>query len=68
MLELLLELGCELGLALLLTCPHSRAPPFPCSCKERGALAGGVATVTLSGPEAERRFDKRKQVGGGGSR
>lgn len=49
------------GVALIATV-HGETLPEIINCKERGSLMGGCATVTLSGREAERRFDKRKQV------
>lgn len=49
------------GVALIATV-HGETLPEIINCKERGSLMGGCATVTLSGQEAERRFDKRKQV------
>ena len=49
------------GVQLIATV-HGRTLPEVISCKERGSLLGGIASVTLSGNEAERRFDKRKQV------
>jgi stage III sporulation protein SpoIIIAA len=47
---------------MLIATVHGRTLPELINCKERGLLMGGVASVTLSGQEAERRFDKRKQV------
>eukprot|EP00567_Pseudictyota_dubia_P014367 CAMPEP_0197444422 /NCGR_PEP_ID=MMETSP1175-20131217/9910_1 /TAXON_ID=1003142 /ORGANISM="Triceratium dubium, Strain CCMP147" /LENGTH=503 /DNA_ID=CAMNT_0042975203 /DNA_START=281 /DNA_END=1792 /DNA_ORIENTATION=+ len=49
------------GVQLIATV-HGRTLPELIMCKERGNLVGGMASVTLSGIEAERRFDKRKQV------
>ena len=49
------------GVQLIATV-HGRTLPEIMTCKERGNLVGGVASVTLSGYEAERRYDKRKQV------
>ena len=49
------------GVQLIATV-HGRTLPEIMTCKERGNLVGGVASVTLSGFEAERRYDKRKQV------
>ncbi len=50
------------GVQLIATV-HGKTLPEVIMCKEeRGSLVGGVASVTLSGQEAERRFDKRKQV------
>ena len=49
------------GVQLIATV-HGRTLPEIMACKERGNLIGGVASVTLSGSEAERRYDKRKQV------
>lgn len=49
------------GIQLIATI-HGQTLPEIINCKERGSLTGGVATVTLSGREADRRFDKRKQV------
>jgi len=49
------------GVQLIATV-HGRTLPEVMTCKERGNLVGGVASVTLSGSEAERRYDKRKQV------
>ena len=49
------------GVQLIATV-HGRTLPELIMCKERGNLVGGMASVTLSGHEAERRFDKRKQV------
>lgn len=49
------------GVQLIATV-HGRTLPEVIMCKERGNLLGGMASVTLSGHEAERRFDKRKQV------
>jgi nucleoside-triphosphatase THEP1 len=49
------------GVQLIATV-HGYTLPEIVNCKERGSLAGGIATVTLSGREAERRADKRKQV------
>jgi Sporulation stage III, protein AA/Zinc knuckle len=49
------------GVQLIATV-HGQTLPEIVNCKERGSLTGGCATVTLSGNEAERRFDKRKQV------
>ena len=49
------------GVQLIATV-HGRTLPELIMCKERGNLVGGIASVTLSGHEAERRFDKRKQV------
>ena len=49
------------GVQLIATV-HGRTLPEVIMCKERGSLLGGMASVTLSGNEAERRFDKRKQV------
>eukprot|EP00485_Elphidium_margaritaceum_P011240 CAMPEP_0202703792 /NCGR_PEP_ID=MMETSP1385-20130828/16586_1 /ASSEMBLY_ACC=CAM_ASM_000861 /TAXON_ID=933848 /ORGANISM="Elphidium margaritaceum" /LENGTH=514 /DNA_ID=CAMNT_0049361695 /DNA_START=44 /DNA_END=1589 /DNA_ORIENTATION=+ len=49
------------GVQLIATV-HGRTLPEVIMCKERGNLMGGIASVTLSGSEAERRFDKRKQV------
>jgi len=49
------------GVQLIATV-HGRTLPELIMCKERGNLVGGIASVTLSGQEAERRFDKRKQV------
>ena len=47
---------------MLIATVHGVTLPELIQCKERGILTGGVASVTLSGQEAERRFDKRKQV------
>jgi nucleoside-triphosphatase THEP1 len=47
---------------MLIATVHGITLPELMNCKERGALTGGVASVTLSGREADRRFDKRKQV------
>mmetsp|Transcript_25995 Transcript_25995/g.54886 ORF Transcript_25995/g.54886 Transcript_25995/m.54886 type:complete len:506 (-) Transcript_25995:365-1882(-) len=49
------------GVQLIATV-HGRTLPELIMCKERGNLVGGIASVTLSGNEAERRYDKRKQV------
>ncbi|KAL7550800.1 hypothetical protein ACHAWF_014018 [Thalassiosira exigua] len=49
------------GVQLIATV-HGRTLPELIMCKERGHLVGGMVSVTLSGHEAERRFDKRKQV------
>jgi len=46
----------------LIATVHGETLPEIINCEERGSLIGGCATVTLSGHEAERRFDKRKQV------
>ena len=49
------------GVQLIATV-HGNTLPELVNCKERGVLLGGCSTVTLSGREAERRYDKRKQV------
>lgn len=49
------------GVQLIATV-HGHTLPEIINCKERGTLVGGCTTVTLSGREAERRSDKRKQV------
>jgi len=49
------------GVQLIATV-HGATLPEVLHCKERGDLVGGCSTVTLSGSEAERRKDKRKQV------
>lgn len=49
------------GVQLIATV-HGRTLPEVIMCRERGQLLGGIASVTLSGLEAEWRFDKRKQV------
>jgi hypothetical protein len=49
------------GVQLIATV-HGETLPEIIHCKERGSLLGGVATVTVSGKEADRRKDKRKQV------
>lgn len=46
----------------LIASVHGRTLPEIVLCRERGSLVGGCATVTLSGMEAERRFDKRTRV------
>ena len=51
----------QCGVQLIATV-HGETLPEILNCKERGSLVGGVGTVTLSGREAERRQDKRKQV------
>lgn len=47
---------------MLIATVHGQSVPEIVNCRERGALTGGCATVTLSGREADRRPDKRKQV------
>ena len=47
---------------MLIATVHGITLPELVQCKERGILTGGTTSVTLSGQEAERRFDKRKQV------
>jgi nucleoside-triphosphatase THEP1 len=49
------------GVQLIATV-HGQTLPEILNCKERGSLVGGVATITLSSHEADRRKDKRKQV------
>jgi stage III sporulation protein SpoIIIAA len=49
------------GVALIATV-HGTTLPELINCRERGHLVGGATTVTLSGAEADRRYDKRKQV------
>mmetsp|Transcript_3350 Transcript_3350/g.8936 ORF Transcript_3350/g.8936 Transcript_3350/m.8936 type:complete len:440 (-) Transcript_3350:230-1549(-) len=41
---------------------HGTTLPEVLLCRERGILVGGCTTVTLSGQQADRRQDKRKQV------
>ena len=38
---------------------HGQTLPEIINCKERGSSVGGCATVTLSGQEAERRFETK---------
>lgn len=47
---------------MLIATVHGITLPELIHCKERGVLMGGVTSVTLSGREADRRFDRRKQV------
>lgn len=47
---------------MLIATVHGRTLPELINCRERCSLTGGSSTVTLSGHEAERRYDKRKQV------
>ena len=47
---------------MLIATVHGVTLPEVIHCRERGPLTGGVVSVTLSGREAERRHDKRKQV------
>jgi stage III sporulation protein SpoIIIAA len=49
------------GVALIATV-HGTTLPELINCRERGHLVGGASTVTLSGAEADKRYDKRKQV------
>lgn len=49
------------GVQLIATV-HGTTLPEVLHCRERGDLLGGCSTVTLSGREAERRKDKRKEV------
>eukprot|EP00534_Pseudo-nitzschia_fraudulenta_P004469 CAMPEP_0201133968 /NCGR_PEP_ID=MMETSP0850-20130426/50262_1 /ASSEMBLY_ACC=CAM_ASM_000622 /TAXON_ID=183588 /ORGANISM="Pseudo-nitzschia fraudulenta, Strain WWA7" /LENGTH=450 /DNA_ID=CAMNT_0047404737 /DNA_START=40 /DNA_END=1392 /DNA_ORIENTATION=+ len=49
------------GVQLIATV-HGTTLPEVLHCRERGDLLGGCSTVTLSGREADRRHDKRKQV------
>lgn len=49
------------GVQLIATV-HGTTLPEILHCRERGNLVGGCKTVTLSGKEADRRQDKRKQV------
>lgn len=49
------------GVQLVATA-HGQTLPGLINCRERGILLGGCTTVTLSGKEAERRSDKKKQV------
>ena len=49
------------GVSLIATV-HGTTLPEVLHCKDRGDLVGGCSTVTLSGAQAERRKDKRKQV------
>jgi len=47
---------------MLIATVHGNTIPELVKDRERGSLVGGCGTVTLSGREAERRSDKRKQV------
>jgi len=49
------------GVQLIATV-HGTTLPEVLHCRERGDLLGGCSTVTLSGREADRRKDKRKEV------
>lgn len=49
------------GVQLIATV-HGTSLPEVLHCRERGILLGGCSIVTLSGMEANRRHDKRKQV------
>lgn len=49
------------GVQLIATV-HGTTLPEVLHCRERGELVGGCSVVTLSGKQAERRHDKRKQV------
>ena len=49
------------GVQLIATV-HGTTLPELLHCRERGVLLGGCTSVTISGSEAERRHDKRKQV------
>jgi len=47
---------------MLIATVHGTTLPEVLHCRERGDLVGGCAVVTLSGHQAEKRKDKRKQV------
>jgi len=47
---------------MLIATVHGNTLPELVNDRERSALVGGCNTVTLSGREAERRIDKRKQI------
>lgn len=47
---------------MLIATVHGNTLPELIQDRERSALVGGCSTVTLSGREAERRSDKKKQV------
>jgi stage III sporulation protein SpoIIIAA len=47
---------------MLIATVHGNTIPELILDRERGSLVGGCTTVTLSGREAERRSDKKKQV------